>query len=403
MSTVSATFPVPAINSTYRTNDYNILPNIKREHSLVDDMHEYIGSSKKDKYNGVGGCIVTGLQSVKCEKQLQELNEQHAILPFMHTDQSSTWTCDVNEIDEVKPNKITHPDEYIGNSDETRHWVVCPGGVLKEVKAEHTVGVSKILSVEDGNHNVEKKQYNNGTNHAKMGCESQLNVYETSHTGVKLFTSDTCEKSFIHPSGLEWRHRTHTLVKADICDTSGKVFASSRSLQTHERIHTGLKPYTCDACGKSFTQSSTLKHHERTHTSVKAYNCDACGKSFTTSFNLRVHERIHTGLKPYTCDTCGKSFTQCSALKTHESTHIGVKPHTCDTCGKSFTQSCNLRVHERTHTHASNLSPVIHVENHTNRPVTSESMKEYTRVLNHTLVIPVENHLRNPLAFECMT
>ena len=48
----------------------------------------------------------------------------------------------MNEIYGVKPNKITHPDEYSGNSsDETIHWIVCPGGVLKEVKAESTVGV----------------------------------------------------------------------------------------------------------------------------------------------------------------------------------------------------------------------------------------------------------------------
>ena len=140
LSTVSATFPVPTINTKYCTNDYNNLQNIKCEHKLPGDMQEDIDSS--------GGCVVTGLQTVKFEKQLQELNEQPTCLPFMDTDQSSTWTCDVDEIDEVKPNKITHSDEYSGNSDETRHWVVCPGGVLKEVNAEHTVGVSEILSVE---------------------------------------------------------------------------------------------------------------------------------------------------------------------------------------------------------------------------------------------------------------
>ena len=264
LSTVSATFPVSAINPTYCTNDYNILQNIKREHKLPGDVLEDICSNQKD--HSVVGCIATGLQSVKCENQLQELNEQQAILPFIDTDQSSTWTCDVDEIDEVKPNKIAYPDEYSGNSDETRHWIVFPGGVLKEVKAEHTVGVSEVLSVEDGNPNVDKKQYYNGTNHAKMECESQPNVREKIHTGVNHFTSDTCDKSFINPSGLERHQITHTLVKSDVCDACGKVFTSSRNLKMHERIHTGLKPYTCDTCGKSFTTSSNLKVHERIHT-----------------------------------------------------------------------------------------------------------------------------------------
>ena len=81
LSTVSATYPVTAINPTYCTNDYNLLQNINREHKLPSDMHEYIGSSQND--NCVGGCIVTGLQSVRCDKQLQEFNEQQAIIPLL--------------------------------------------------------------------------------------------------------------------------------------------------------------------------------------------------------------------------------------------------------------------------------------------------------------------------------
>ena len=241
----------------------------------------------------------------------------------------------MNEIDEVKPNKITHPDEYIGNSDGTRHWVVCPGGVLKEVKAEHTVGVSDILSVEDGNHDVDKKQYFNGTNHAKMECESQLNVRVETHMGVKPFTSTMSEKSVIHPSGLETHQRTQTLVKSYICETCGKVFISSSNLQVHERIHTGLKPYTCDTCGKSFTQSSTLKHHGRTH--------------------------------------------------------IGMRPHTCDRVENHLHNPVHSHIMKE-RTQVLNHTLVMPVENHLPNPVVFECMKEFTQVSNHSLVIRVENH-----------
>ena len=318
LSTVSATFPVSAINPTNYSDGYNILQNIKREHKLPGDVHEDIGSSQKD--HSVVGCLVTGLQSVKCENQLQELNEQQAILPFIDTDQSSTWTCDVDEIDEVKPNKIAYPDEYSGNSDETRHWIVFPGGVLKEVKAEHTVGVSEVLSFEDGNLNDDKKHYYNGTNHAKMECDRTLNVREKTDAGVKH--CDTCETSFIHSSALDRHQRTHTLAKSDICDTCGKVFASARTLKVHERIHTGMKPYSCDPCGKSFRHFSSLKYHERRHTGVKPYNCDTCGKSFTTSSYLRVHDknrhRTETKQLWYMCTIIFTIlFTQNSRKSTH--------------------------------------------------------------------------------------
>ena len=59
---------------------------------------------------------------------------------------------DMNEITEVK----AEPDEYSRNSDKMIHWVVCQGGVLKQVKAEYIIGVS-LLPAEDGNVNVDKK------------------------------------------------------------------------------------------------------------------------------------------------------------------------------------------------------------------------------------------------------
>ena len=67
----------------------------------------------------------------------------------------------------MKRENNVHLGEYDRNSVETRHWVVCPLGVLEEVKAEHTLDVSEILPVEDGSHNVDQKQDDNSTKHAK--------------------------------------------------------------------------------------------------------------------------------------------------------------------------------------------------------------------------------------------
>ena len=312
---------------------------IKCEPKLPEDSQED-GAGNQHEHS-----VVFGLQSVKCEEQLQEFHEQQSILSSIDTDQASTWTCDVNE---VKADNTASRDEHGRNSDEVKHWVVCPGGVLKQVKAEHTLGVSDISPFED----VNPTSHIICTNRSRMECGSQLEVHERIDTGVKHLTVDvdTCGQSFTHSTTLVRHERKHTSVKLFTCDTCGKSFAFSSKLTVHERTHTGVKPYTCDTCGQSFAHSSTLMLHERIHSGVKPYTCDTCGQSFARSGTLMRHERRHMGVKPYDCDICGKSFAQSGTLKQHESTHTGVKPYTCDTCGRSFAVSSKLTRHERTHT-----------------------------------------------------
>ena len=306
LSPVCATCPVPAsIPATSCSCDCDT----KCEHKLSESMHE--GGSDSQKGHSVDDRIVSGLQGVRCEKQRQELSQQQPILPSVNTLQASTLSYDVNELTEVKLETKTEPDEYDGNCDETRHWIVCPGRVLKEVKSEPTIDVPDILLVEDGSHNVDKKHLCGSSNHVKMECESQLRVHERNDSGVKCFACETCGKSFAKPSALK----------------------------LHQTIHTCKKPYTCDNCRKSFSNSRSLIAHQRTHSGVKPCTCDICGKSFAFPSALKMHKRSHTGVKPFTCDTCGKSFRQASSLAVHERSHTGVKHFTCNTCSKSFVDS----------------------------------------------------------------
>ena len=318
--------------------DLKILRNIKCEQILPENMRE--DSTDSQRGRGVDDRVVTGLQSVKCEGQRTELLEQQTIPPIMDTDNVLMKSCNAEELTEMKPEKYAEPGEYSRTSSETetRHWIVCPGGLLKEFKPEHTHVVSDTVYVED----VSK-------NDAKMECESQLSVRERKHTGVKHLIADTCGTSSNDLKGRD-RPQPIIIVKPFTCDACGKSFDRRKNLRMHEKIHSGAKPFSCDKCGKSFTRSSHLREHERRHSGVKPFTCDKCGKSFAESSTLRVHDRIHSGVKPFTCDKCGKSFTWSSTLKQHELIHTGVKPFMCDACGKSFTRSSLFELHKKMHT-----------------------------------------------------
>ena len=334
--TFTATCPPPPDITTCSAYDYNILSNIKCEHILPDNMRE--DSAGTQRGPSVDDRVVTGLQSVKSEGQRPELVEQQTIHPIMDTDLVLMKACNVKGLTEMKSDKNADPDEYSRTSNETRHWVVCPGGVLKEVKAEHTYGVSEIVSDEDFSEND-----------AKMERESQLSVRERKHTDVEHFIGDTSGKASIHPNDLKCCERPQPIAKPFTCDACGKSFSRRYNLREHERIHSGFKPLICDKCGKSFSSPSNLKRHEIRHSGVRPFTCDTCGKSFTHACELEMHNRIHTGVKPFTCAKCGKSFARSSRLREHERMHTGVKPFTCDACGKSFTHSSSLREHERRH------------------------------------------------------
>ena len=202
----------------------------------------------------------------------------------------------------MKQEKKEYPDGYDRSSEVTRHWVVCPGGVLKEVKPEHASELSDILSGEDCSVNVGRKQ------HIRT-CTHPNNIHDEETNG-KLSTDSTCDVASIQ------------------CRRNDNVMIA------RERMSKGVKPFTVDTCGEQLAHLSERKVRKRTHTVVKPFTCDTCDKSFAQSSNLKRHEMVHTGVKPFTCDTCEKSFTRLGHLKIHEILHTDVKPFTCDTCGK---------------------------------------------------------------------
>ena len=396
-SVVSASSGRCADITPYCTNNYKIRENITLEHEPLETMHEVNACSHQ--IEGVDSHLTTGMQTATYGHLHQKITQKPVILSFENSIQKTTSTQDCSDFIEVKQEINLDCGGYGENTDLTRYWVTCPGGILKEVKAEHKPNVSAILPDEDCGENDDRNEsVQNEKQHTKIQeirtnwkisstspCglpfmrvrrpDSILNNHEQkTHKETKHLSGDPCGPSLtcsssidIHTNDifstrtqcprspkrsdrLDIPGKVHSGMKQFTCNDCGKSFRSTSHLKVHERTHTGVKPFTCATCGNSFARNSNLKVHERIHTGVKPYTCSTCGRSFAHITTLKVHERSHTGVKPFTCDVCGKSFVSSSELKMHERIHTGVKPFRCDVCGKSFISSSHLNMHGRTHT-----------------------------------------------------
>ena len=386
------------------SDDYQIVHNMEYE-----DEQEYNIKCHREGDSG-GVSEIRCLQSVKIEYEVQQSNDQNSIEQFNYSAEISTAINGVNTFVDVKQESNLDIGVRSRSSEDTIHWIVCSGNVLKEVKAEQTVSKSITECSEDlyekqqqcRIHNAEEAETNlspasglsltqssqletdedankfacdtcgtsftmSGSIEVNTSChrrvktykchlctslhasQSERNVPEKIHTGIKRFACSTCGKPFGRVGHLREHERIHSGVKPFTCTMCGKSFSRAGNLREHERIHSGVKPCTCTLCGKSFSLEGKLICHEILHSSVTPFTCTYCGKSFTLEEKLRRHEIFHSGVKPFACTRCGKSFSLKGNLRCHERLHSGVKPFTCAFCGKPFSQLGNLRRHERIH------------------------------------------------------
>ena len=127
-------------------------------------------------------------------------------------------------------------DDCKSNSGEIRKWVVCGGGLLKEVlKVEHTD--LSVQTPKDSSENIgQKEQYNNGS----------ISEVSVTCTKVTPIISSACTVQFMQPSpsnGLEITNTvsgleiTSTGEKQNSCTSYEKFLANSK-LKPSQRVPT---------------------------------------------------------------------------------------------------------------------------------------------------------------------
>lgn len=148
--------------------------------------------------------------------------------------------------------------------------------------------------------------------------------------------------------------RSHTKIRPFTCEMCEKKFYTSAKLRAHvESVHIGERKFSCEICGKAFVLRKTLNAHMMSHAAEKAFVCPVCSKGFLFRWALAKHERVHTGERPYVCnlDGCGKRFATSSNLSQHQKTNTHWKNPREDICecGKTFQNKYALRAHQRSH------------------------------------------------------
>lgn len=116
----------------------------------------------------------------------------------------------------------------------------------------------------------------------KLGHEKGLKLRRyNKNTGKNLKLKTT-----VRNKSQNMRRKSHH------CRFCHKSFSSNSNRNVHERVHTGVKPYKCDVCLRRFAQNSNLRTHKLTHmpdSEKPFYYCHPCSKCFTCKISLKRH------------------------------------------------------------------------------------------------------------------
>ena len=153
-------------------------------------------------------------------------------------------------------------------------------------------------------------------------------VHMNDHAGVKPHLCSVCGDAFAQRYQLK-QHMVRHGRKQFVCEHCGSAFYTSFQHKVHVMRHLGIKPFTCELCDKSFVRKGKLKqHHISVHLRTKPYKCNLCDKAYSDTSRLNEHVRaIHTNERPFKCPVCGKAFAKSGCRQAHLRTHKQQNEH----------------------------------------------------------------------------
>jgi len=163
----------------------------------------------------------------------------------------------------------------------------------------------------------------------------------------------SCTVNFDSIFSLKVHYRaTHTTLKVFKCDVCEKELSTAYALKKHEKTH-GDRDLECTHCSRAFQHKHALLSHVLLthHRELLGHECNDCGSKFSTKSHLERHVAAvyHRG-KPHVCEPRAKTFSTVGSVATHVDSSVhrtdSSRAHACSTCGQAFSVRGNLKRHE---------------------------------------------------------
>ncbi|KAM9322598.1 uncharacterized protein KZ484_020755 isoform 2-T2 [Pholidichthys leucotaenia] len=296
--------------------------------------------------------VPISIQIKEEEEELWSSQESEQLLLNQETDMTmDNATYDESDHSEPEPNidPLLYQNFIFGGSSYQEGY--------KNVSSDSTANPELMLAASNNGQNpsVIYSHSNSNTGNESVKRADYRKVFEYSpqisnhrtHTVVKPYACNVCEKTYSERKYLLAHIRNHTSQMPHIGDTGEKKITAAANVKIDLST---VKQFSCNSCGKGFSRSSDLLRHMKTHTGITLCSCGTCGKSFTDFSDLLHHSKSHPGGEPFSCELCGRGFFRWDHFMSHMRGHTGEKPFPCRICGKHFRQHCHLLRHMRIHT-----------------------------------------------------
>ncbi|KAK7505629.1 hypothetical protein BaRGS_00002900 [Batillaria attramentaria] len=126
---------------------------------------------------------------------------------------------------------------------------------------------------------------------SKKGISLQR-VQPVKRDSAREFQCNVCSLTFSTKSKM-YNHKRQHEDKSYTCHICGYKTRFKSNLNTHISTHTDVRPFQCEICQKTFKLKSALRNHSNLHGGDAAqFKCDICGKGLTRKRHLAYHYKV---------------------------------------------------------------------------------------------------------------